>query len=41
MVAMPLPKPVVEAGTVARETPLWQAWLQERFPMPTEPSKSE
>jgi len=27
--------------TVARETPLWQAWLQERFPMPTEPSKSE
>jgi hypothetical protein len=29
------------AGTVARETPLWQAWLQERFPMPAEPSKSE
>ena len=29
------------AGTVARETPLWQAWIQERFPMPTEPSKSE
>jgi hypothetical protein len=29
------------AGTVARETPLWQAWLQERFPMPPEPSKSE
>ena len=27
--------------TVARETPLWQSWLQERFPMPTEPSKSE
>jgi uncharacterized protein YndB with AHSA1/START domain len=24
------------AETVARETPLWQAWLQERFPMPTE-----
>ena len=23
------------AATVARETPLWQAWLQERFPMPT------
>jgi hypothetical protein len=23
-------------GTVARETPLWQAWIQERFPMPTE-----
>ena len=21
------------AGTVARETPLWQAWIQERFPM--------
>jgi uncharacterized protein YndB with AHSA1/START domain len=29
------------AGTVARETPLWQSWIQERFPMPTEPSKSE
>jgi uncharacterized protein YndB with AHSA1/START domain len=29
------------AGTVARETPLWEAWFQERFPMPTEPSKSE
>jgi hypothetical protein len=29
------------AGTVARETPLWQAWIQERFPMPTEPNKSE
>jgi hypothetical protein len=28
-------------GTVARETPLWQAWIQERFPMPTEPGKSE
>ena len=26
------------AGTVARETPLWQAWFQERFPMPTEVS---
>jgi hypothetical protein len=24
------------AATVARETPVWQAWLQERFPMPTE-----
>ena len=24
------------ADTVARETPVWQAWLQERFPMPTE-----
>jgi uncharacterized protein YndB with AHSA1/START domain len=29
------------AGTVARETPPWQAWFQERFPTPTEPSKSE
>jgi hypothetical protein len=27
------------AATVARETPLWQAWLQERFPMPAESSK--
>ena len=24
------------AETVARETPMWQAWIQERFPMPTE-----
>jgi uncharacterized protein YndB with AHSA1/START domain len=29
------------AETAARETPRWQAWIQERFPMPTEPSKSE
>ena len=29
------------AGTVARETPLWQAWIQERFPTPSEPSNSE
>jgi uncharacterized protein YndB with AHSA1/START domain len=29
------------AGTVAHETPLWQAWIQERFPTPAEPSKSE
>jgi uncharacterized protein YndB with AHSA1/START domain len=29
------------AGTVARETPLWRAWIQERFPMPSEPSQSE
>ena len=29
------------AGTVARETPLWQAWMQKRFPMPTESGKSE
>ena len=24
------------AGTVAHETPLWEAWFQERFPMPAE-----
>ena len=29
------------AGNVARETPLWQAWIQERFPMPAKPSTSE
>ncbi len=29
------------AATVARQTPLWQAWLQERFPVSTAPSKSE
>jgi uncharacterized protein YndB with AHSA1/START domain len=29
------------AATVARETPLWQAWLQERFPTPAELTKSE
>jgi hypothetical protein len=29
------------AATAARETPLWQAWFQEHFPMPTEPGKSE
>lgn len=29
------------AGTVAREMPLWQAWIKERFPRPTELSKSE
>jgi uncharacterized protein YndB with AHSA1/START domain len=29
------------AATVARETPRWQAWIQERFPMPTELSASE
>src|SRR5437773_5008409 len=28
------------AATVARETPVWQAWIQERFPVPAEPSKS-
>ncbi len=26
------------AATVARETPVWQAWLQERFPMAVEPA---
>jgi uncharacterized protein YndB with AHSA1/START domain len=29
------------AGTVARESPLWQAWFQQRFPMPTAPGKSD
>lgn len=29
------------AGSVARETPHWQAWIEERFPMPSEPVKSE
>ncbi len=29
------------AGTVARETPRWEAWIQERFPTPAETSKSE
>jgi hypothetical protein len=29
------------AATAARETPLWQAWIQKRFPTPTEPGKSE
>jgi hypothetical protein len=29
------------AGTVACETPLWEAWIQERFPTPSETSKSE
>ncbi len=28
------------AATVARETPLWEAWIQKRFPTPTEPGKS-
>jgi uncharacterized protein YndB with AHSA1/START domain len=28
------------AEIVARERPLWQAWLQERFPMPTELSNA-
>ncbi len=29
------------AGTIVRETPLWQAWIQQRFPTPSETSKSE
>ena len=29
------------AATVARATPLWEAWIQKRFPTPPEPSKSE
>ncbi len=29
------------ADMVARETPLWQAWMRERFPMPAEPTTSE
>lgn len=29
------------AETVARETPLWQAWFEERFPMRSETSRSE
>jgi len=29
------------AGTVAHETPLWEAWFQKRFPMPTEQGMSE
>lgn len=28
------------AGTAARETPRWEAWFQEHFPMPTEPGHS-
>ncbi len=29
------------AANVVRETPLWQTWIRERFPMPPEPSASE
>jgi len=29
------------AETVARETPRWEAWIQKRFPMPTEPGRGE
>jgi hypothetical protein len=29
------------AETVARETPHWQSWFEERFPTPVESSKSD
>ena len=29
------------SGTLTHETPLWEAWFQKRFPMPTEPGKSD
>jgi uncharacterized protein YndB with AHSA1/START domain len=29
------------AGTVARETPLWQAWVDKHYPTPPEPAKTE
>jgi uncharacterized protein YndB with AHSA1/START domain len=29
------------AGTITRETPLWEAWIHKRFPMPMEESNSE
>ncbi len=29
------------ARTASRERPRWQAWLEERFPVPTEPTKSD
>jgi len=29
------------AATVARETPLWEAWIQEHFPTPSDTTKSE
>jgi hypothetical protein len=42
MVAMNLYLYGDQAGErVARETPVWQAWFQKRFPTPTELSKSE
>lgn len=28
-------------GTLEHETPLWDAWIQKRFPMPIEPGKGE
>jgi len=30
-----------DQSTGVRETSLWQASIQERFPMPSEPSESE
>lgn len=42
MVAMNLYMYGDQAGEiVARETPLWEAWFQKRFPTPTEPGKSD
>jgi uncharacterized protein YndB with AHSA1/START domain len=29
------------AAIIARETPIWEAWIQQRFPAPPETSKSE
>ncbi len=29
------------AGTVVHQAPLWDAWIQERFPMPTESGQGE
>ena len=29
------------AGTAARETPRWQAWIEERFPTPSEAGKTD
>ena len=29
------------AATVARETPNWEAWIQEHYPMPSEPAAGE
>ena len=29
------------AATVARETPPWDAWIQEHFPTPSEPDRTE
>jgi hypothetical protein len=29
------------AATVASETPRWQSWIQDRFPMPVAPSTGQ